>query len=68
MNTVFRFFVLATTFALARPFTFGIVFRTLSTALASTSDNNMPKEVKVRDKIPSVTLQEGLPNFEGKND
>jgi peroxiredoxin len=74
MNTILRFCILFTSFSVVHSF-FGLQL-SLSSSLTnlslSTATDNMVaaavvEEVKVGDKVPSITLQEGLPDF-GKKD
>jgi peroxiredoxin len=72
MNTIFRFCVLFASLSLAHGFFCfqKTVSRSLSTSIAASSVETMTavEEVKAGDKIPSMVLQEGLPDFGGKND
>eukprot|EP00534_Pseudo-nitzschia_fraudulenta_P000837 CAMPEP_0201128264 /NCGR_PEP_ID=MMETSP0850-20130426/33157_1 /ASSEMBLY_ACC=CAM_ASM_000622 /TAXON_ID=183588 /ORGANISM="Pseudo-nitzschia fraudulenta, Strain WWA7" /LENGTH=205 /DNA_ID=CAMNT_0047397391 /DNA_START=80 /DNA_END=700 /DNA_ORIENTATION=+ len=71
MNTIVRFCLLFASLSVAHGF-LGFqqtALRTLSTSIAAASSEEatMAPEVKVGDKIPSVTLTEGLPDFQGNN-
>ncbi|VEU33586.1 unnamed protein product [Pseudo-nitzschia multistriata] len=73
MNNIFRFLLLIGTISVAQAFSGfpKIAIRTLSTAIAASSDSMTDaaiQEVEAGDMIPSVVLQEGLPDFGGKND
>lgn len=69
MKTIFQLCVLFATLSLAQGF-LGFQKPFFSRSLSATSEDTMTKveEVKAGDKIPSVVLQEGLPDFGGKND
>ena len=69
MKTIFQLCVLLATLSLAHGF-LGFQKPSFARSLSSTSEDTMTKveEVKAGDKIPSVVLQEGLPDFAGKND
>ena len=74
MNTILRFCLLFTSFSVVHSF-FGLQLSSSSSASLTNlslstpaTDNNMVvEEVKVGDTVPSITLQEGLPEF-GKKD
>ena len=69
MKTILRLCVLLASLFSAHGFT-GIQTKSVARSLFSTAEETMVavEEVKAGDKIPSVILQEGLPDFAGKND
>jgi peroxiredoxin len=75
MNTILRFCILFTSFSVVHSF-FGLQLSSsssltnlsLSTATDNMVDAAVVEEVKVGDKVPSIILQEGLPDFGGKKD
>ncbi|MGK3747222.1 MAG: peroxiredoxin [Bacillariaceae sp.] len=72
MNTILRFCILFTSFSVVHSF-FGLQLSSssvLTNLSLSTATENMAvvEEVKVGDKVPSITLQEGLPDFGGKKE